>query len=563
MTQARQIFGKDLRRLRWLLIAWFALVCARTSVQTVGADIALGGFGPLIGITEVSALLALIDVLLLALLVSRLVHEEPLVGRDAFWITRPIAPGALMSAKLVFAAVFFVVVPVAGDVVVAATFGTHSRDVARVIPVAAFNQLVLVTLLMALAALTPSLARMVLATLGAVAALATLIVSSTLMALFVTEEVDEAGSAVLPDPTPAVVGGVLAMLALLTVIVYQYRTRRLGRALTLAGIGVVLVAVVPARWPWSFAVRPHAGMAAPPQDTPALAVSLDGGAPRVNDATTFRRRVSPKKQVTARASAVGLPPEFTVRAIAARSRLELPAGVVLQTGTNTGGAAAYGFIGGSTAGREAAVERALGDVRLLTKGGEAEAMMSEQWPLLLSVDERDFVQHRSEPGRLTVDFDLVFEQPSVRGSLPLADHASQDVGPLHQSVVRVIRRATGCTVLFRRSYVESLFSVPRRGDYIYVLHNRARGEAAAGDVHELSQGGFRAGGVFLPSLSIGGRGFVLEQYEIEFPGRRRPDGSTVDLDEAWIDRAELVVLEMIPAGVIRRTVTVDGFQMAR
>src|SRR5439155_24848480 len=101
MNQVAHIFSKDLRRLRWSVVGWSALVGTRMLINTAGADIALGGFGPQLGIGELSALLSLMYVLLLALLISRLVHDEPLVGRDAFWITRPIAPAALMAAKLV------------------------------------------------------------------------------------------------------------------------------------------------------------------------------------------------------------------------------------------------------------------------------------------------------------------------------------------------------------------------------------------------------------------------------------------------------------------------------
>ena len=83
MSHMRHIFIKDLRRLRWSILGWCALVMARMLISTAGADIALGGFGPQIGIGELSALLSLTDVLFLALLISRLVHDEPLVGRDA------------------------------------------------------------------------------------------------------------------------------------------------------------------------------------------------------------------------------------------------------------------------------------------------------------------------------------------------------------------------------------------------------------------------------------------------------------------------------------------------
>lgn len=560
MNQVRHILSKDLRRLRWSVIGWCALVGARTLINTAGADIALGGLGPQLGIGQLSALLSLMYVLLLALLVSRLVHDEPLVGSDAFWITRPIAPSTLMTAKLAFAALFFLVVPLAGGVVVAAAFGTRAGDSARTIPVFVLNQLILVTVLMALAAVTPSLTRYILAIVGVIAAFV-LMASTALVALLVTEEIGDGSDVGLPDPTPGVVGGTLIVLIALAVIVYQYRRRRLGRALAIAGIGVVVLIVVPERWTWSFAAQPRAETAAAPQDTPALTVSLDGSRPRVNDAFIFRRRTSPRKDIAAHAIVTGVPPEFNVRAIVARSRLELPGGVVLQTGRDNSNAALLGVGGGSTTGRGMTVQAALGGVRLLTRSNAMDGLSSEQWPVLLRVDEGDFVRYRGEPGRLTANLDLIFERAIARGALPLADGATADISAMHVSIVRVIRRATGCTVLLRRSYVESLFSVPRYRETMYVLRNKTRGEAAGSDVQPLFQEGFSTGGFSMSAPHVGGRGFVLEQYELQFPARARPDGPLVDLDEAWLASSELVILEAIPAGRISRTVTIEGFRM--
>ena len=562
MNQVRHIFSKDLRRLRWSIIGWSALVGARTLINTVGADIALGGVGPQLGTGELSAVLSLMYLLFLALLVSRLVHDEPLVGRDAFWITRPIAPGALMSAKLLFATLFFIVLPLAGGVIIAAAFGTSAADIARTIPVFALNQFILVTLLMALATATPSPTRYVLAIVGVIAAVVTLTASTILLTLWVTEEISESSDAGLPDPTPGVVGGMLIVLIALAVIIYQYRTRRLGRALTIAGIGTAVLWLVMVRWNWSFADQPRFETTAAPQDTPALTVSLDGSRPRVSDTFTLRRRTPPRKEIAAHAIVAGVPPEFNVRPIVARSRLELPAGQVLQAGGNTSSAVLSVYGGGSTAGRTTTVEAALGGVRLLTRSNALDDPSSEQWPILLRVDEGDFVRHRDQPGRLTANLDLIFERAVARDALPLADGATRDISAIRVRIVRVIRRATGCTILLRRSFVESLFSMPRYRDFIYVLRNRTRGEAAGSDVQPLSQEGFSTGGFYMSAPHVGGRGFVLEQYELHFPARTPPDSPAVDLDDAWLEGSELAILETIPAGRISRTVTIDGFRMA-
>ena len=69
------------------------------------------------------------------------------------------------------------------------------------------------------------------------------------------------------------------------------------------------------------------------------------------------------------------------------------------------------------------------------------------------------------------------------------------------------------------------------------------------------------GWFYLPPTRVGGRGFVLQQYELEFPSPGYSGIPSVDLDEAWLAGSELVILEMVPAGVIGRTVTIEGFRM--
>jgi hypothetical protein len=560
MTGVGHIAAKDIRRLRWLIVGWVAIVAVRTLIATAGADVALAGFGPQVGINEVSQLISIVYVVLLALLMSSLVHDDPLVGREAFWITRPIAPGSLMTAKLAFVAIFCLVVPLTGSVIVAASFGMRAGEIAETIPAFVLNQLIPVTLLMALAVITPSLARYVLAIVGAISAFVIFTASALFVALLWANDIDENGEVPLPDPTPAVVAGTLMVVVASAVIVYQYRRRRVGRALAVAGMGAIVVFVVPDLWTWSLVNSPTPEMAAAPQDTPDLSVSLDGANPRVTDALTLRRRMPARKYIAAHAIVAGVPSEFIIRTVVPRSRLELPGGGVVQTGSRSSATLSVNM-GGSTTGRIASVEAALGGVRLLPPNDAAEAAASQQWPTVLKVDEGDFVRYRRDAGRLTADVDLLFERATVRGTLPLADHATLEIGNMHVSVVRVIRRPTGCIVLLRRSYVESLFTQRRYRDIIYVLRNTLRAEAVSGDAVPLFEEGFSTGGWVLTSPHVGGRGFVLEQYELQFPSHRRPDASPVDLDQSWLAGAELVMLETIPAGRIRRSVRLDGFRM--
>jgi hypothetical protein len=558
MSQARHILQTDLRRLRWMIVAWLAIRAACVVVDTKGADVALGGFGPQTAVSELSVLLSLVSFLFLALFASRLIHEEPLVGRDAFWITRPIVPGALMAAKLTFAVLLFVVVPLAGDLLVAAYFSTPLRDVGRAVPVYTLNRLLSVVPLIALAALTPSLTRLVAAIVGVIATLVAATAMLMLTALFFAQEAAERGEVRPPDPTADVIGAMLLVLSALAVITYQYRRRRLGYALLLAASGVLLTLVVSTVWPWSFAPALSFETATPPADDRSIDVSLDTSNPRIGDSYGLRRQDVQKTQIAAQALVTGLPPEYTLRTVTARSRLELQDGTALQSPARQ--ANSYVLFGGSALGRRSAVEAALGGARLLATAGPVD-LMSELWPTLLDVREDDFVRYRHDAGRLSVELRLLFGRGIERAVLPLADGAARRAGNARLEVVRVIRRPTGCTVLFRRTHVEPLFS---RGsaysDLIFALRNNARHEAVVGESRDVSHRSFTAGSFVFTPQQLGGHGFVLQQYEQEFPARR-PDTSAITLDDQWMRDAELVMIEMIPAGAITRSLVVDGFRM--
>src|SRR5712691_11720427 len=180
MSERWHILRKDLRRLGWPLMAWVLIVAGRMIVATTGAAAAFGNLGLQLTVDNLSVLVTVIDLLMLALLVSWLVHDEPLVGVDAFWLTRPIDPLRLMAAKLVFAAVFLVAAPVAGESIAVAAIAGGFHDAVRAAPGLALARTWWMLLLLALAALTPSLIRFLLVIVVGVAA------AAGLMSVFLT-----------------------------------------------------------------------------------------------------------------------------------------------------------------------------------------------------------------------------------------------------------------------------------------------------------------------------------------------------------------------------------------
>jgi hypothetical protein len=108
-----------------------------------------------------------------------------------------------------------------------------------------------------------------------------------------------------------------------------------------------------------------------------------------------------------------------------------------------------------------------------------------------------------------------------------------------------------------------------------VLCNRARGEVLTA-TRRGQQSGFGGGGsVFSGSASVipfallaGGSagppsdGFSMQVDVLEFPMAVMPGGATIQLDPAWLNDAEVVVLESGYVGTITRPLTIEDLAIS-
>jgi ABC-type transport system involved in multi-copper enzyme maturation permease subunit len=175
MSQTMHIMRKDLRRLRWLLALWLALLAASVVLAANGA--AAAGASPATGLflQQLWDTMEIVEALLTALIVAQLVHEEPLVGFTPFWLTRPYVRTVLLWEKLLFAAIAVIALPLIADLAMMSLFNAGPRALISAGATAALGDLVWMLSLMVLAVLTRSLSAFVLTALGIVATLWTLV----------------------------------------------------------------------------------------------------------------------------------------------------------------------------------------------------------------------------------------------------------------------------------------------------------------------------------------------------------------------------------------------------
>ena len=94
----------------------------------------------------------------------------------------------------------------------------------------------------------------------------------------------------------------------------------------------------------------------------------------------------------------------------------------------------------------------------------------------------------------------------------------------HVRIVRVIRRATGCTILLRRSYVESLFSTPRYRDASSTCCATAReGKLPAATSSRCPRRDSVPAGFYMSAPHVGGRGIRARTVPAAF-SRQNPAG---------------------------------------
>ncbi len=260
MNLTLHLVGSDLRYLRHYLGLWLGLVI----LQAV-----LVGYAPQISpvstverahafsLSSFAWLVAVLKSCLLAVIVAQLVQKDCTVGSSAFWLSRPVSRARLLAGKVFFLVAAIILPWLLVEVGLFFLTGVTPHDILRSVPQILFLTLLAVAILMMLAAVTSSLARMILA--GGVALLGLPLLwlfvwgAWSLFRLGTGTFASDDITVALPVPPPiydtVYVGIALVLLVTAVAVVgHQYLTRRTtgSRIILLAGVCLVLLSM--GRW---------------------------------------------------------------------------------------------------------------------------------------------------------------------------------------------------------------------------------------------------------------------------------------------------------------------------
>jgi hypothetical protein len=265
-------FAKDLRLLKWHVVAWVAAVSAANITMLAVAGTWFPSFEVVDRVSFVEMLLGMAATTTLAVTVASLVQQDGPVSTTAFWTTRPAPLVPLLAGKILFALVALALVPLLWDAISLSVFGVSP---AWISPVAIAVVLAWVFVPMTAAAVTATLPQFF------------------LIALF---EVVVFGAAVgiasafgvrANATTPMITGlAVIAAVMSGAVVACAYFTRCLKLSAALVGIGpLVLFAIAALAWPYDSSAlwrsdyeRPYSGHVAVEVDKQAMtADEVNGG----------------------------------------------------------------------------------------------------------------------------------------------------------------------------------------------------------------------------------------------------------------------------------------------
>jgi hypothetical protein len=549
MNLVGHLIAADIRRHRWLLMAWLAVIIAAATFELatpmLDANAAVRPTILLLG-----NLLWLAELLLGVLLVPLTVQTDPLVGSNAFWMTRPIEPDALLASKALVLLGTLVFLPVVLEVAVMCAYHVPAGQLlAGACQMALFHCAWLVAAT-ALAAITLTLARFALLC-GAV--LMALVIAIGIVLAIAMSRMDNGPSGMtmvqVGDPTAFVVLLLLTIASGAVLLGTQYRTRSRIRSVTLGATGVVVAMLVAQAWPWPslaprleipvWAASAEARLVAPPDSV------------RVDLMTMGAWHGARWKAVRAQMGLDGMAPGWSADVHLMEASLRTDG-----RGDIVSAASGYGTVSGTRELKPVheAIRAALGVQRL--DDGDSSPF---QPAVVMTVRESELRRVAPTTGRYRGRFQVVPTRYAIEARLPLRVGVVHQDGPFRAVIEKIEYAPDGVVVEIRESNVSTLFDrtmLPGRSYYLRNLRTSSAMEGSADPRRSID-------GPWPFSSGEGtGTGFVALRQYVEWPPRNSGQEQRLTVDERWLGDAELVIVRSTQAQAFERTLEIQDFPLS-
>jgi hypothetical protein len=233
---------KDVRLLRAILVAWVGLNVALHVLVLVGASVYAPGTERATTLEVAFNVLVGLNVAGFVAVAVLVLQSDPALSTSAFWVTRPVSIPILLAAKTLVLVATLVALPALCDVLTLLAAGVPASWTATFVPGSLTLQLAWLLPVMALAAMTTTLAQFAVATAAEVVGFGLLTTAMTWIIGW------QRANLIYKASYYAVTIGIV-LLASLAVIAIAYGRRRLRQTVIVASAWPVLMIAAFAVWP--------------------------------------------------------------------------------------------------------------------------------------------------------------------------------------------------------------------------------------------------------------------------------------------------------------------------
>ena len=546
---------------------WLAVSAASTALDGVRPMFASEAFG-MNGIDVAGDLVGIAKVFFGFMLIPLVVQTHPLVGSDAFWMTRPIPPRTLLASKLILLVAVIVVIPVACELALMAAYKVPPRRMAAVAVQTTLWQALYLAVVMALAALTRNLARFAVLFGGLLLTLALTAVVMVTIAIARMDDAAAVGVATLStgqppssagDPTSGIVFLLVIVAAGLALLMVQYATRSTRRSALVGVAGLVAAWLLPSVWPWPLLQpRLYAPDWAAADSMLKLSADPQSVAFDTGDPWTMRKRVWSIGRALIRLE--GIQPGWLPSVTVAGAVLELNPDVHLSS-PGVAHTVSVPIGGENRPPLRGVVQAALGVGRLATQDPP-----ERERAVVLMIREADFTRYAPGTGLYRGRAVVELTREEVVGTLPVQAGATFQDGP-YRVFVDEVRSASGSLgIRVRISDARSSFDRRPTPTYALYLRNQQRREAVGSSYvytqHNTLLTRLLPGLVYGNGGSSSSNGFSVTGAFIRFPPGYPPsEKDRLDIDDAWIAGAEIVIVRSTAGGSVPRSLEIRDFPL--
>ena len=554
MNLTWHIARKDFRHLRFYLAGWLGLMV----IMQVLSGIDPLPEGPIdIMLYFWSGLLKVVKIFLLSLIVSRLVHADPPVGNTAFWLSRPLSGRKLLLGKSLFIVVFLILPTLLVEFLFLRVYGVTAYDILRSVPQLLFWQLLYISILMMLAALTRSLPRMIVLGLFVFVAIPWVCMTYPMVLPHLVTRPE-----LLPPLTLSTskwIGFSLGLLSVAGIVVWQqYITRRTAISGILLVAAVFVSCALPWVWSWDFVGRlqeVHGDVL----DVEQVATRIDEQSLTLDQDGQGRRLMDGQMILQGRLVLGNIPyhlvvvPERVVSTPSFREKrrfmdehrnpyvpIEVPEWESTRTKPPVHQA------------RLESMSTAVGGARFL----DAEPNVHAKYlPDLLSISDENYQRHGGRATDLVVDVDFLVQNDQF-ATIQLAKGGRYDGGSDHARILEVEFGKHNVSIELEESRHRLVHDHIKSRQYF--LHNKARREALLGEESDFSLGGFFFDSV-LPPMSYFPVMLKITRTTLSF----ELPSESVPAQQDWFQDAELVRVGTDTRGRFSKSVRLDDVVFQR